>query len=134
MTRKAAVPFFSPSAVSASSSCSGMDLVLVCWDSAPRRDMAPDCVEAFRVMNRKPEEILKEQLQQSNDFNALEKEASQGNPHAMKLLAKQLLQGEPSTEDRKLALSWYEKAAEQLPEDDDLEFEIFMLKMDIDNN
>ena len=90
--------------------------------------------EAFRVMNRKPEEILKEQLQQSNDFNALEKEASQGNPHAMKLFAKQLLQGEPSADDRKLALSWFEKAHELLPEDDDLEFEIFMLKMDIDNN
>ena len=89
--------------------------------------------EAFRIMNRNPEEIFREQLQKSNDSRALEKESLQGNPYAMKLLAKQLLQGEPSTEDKKLALSWYEKAAEQLPEDDDLEFEIFMLKMEINN-
>ena len=89
--------------------------------------------EAFRIMNRSPEEVLKEKLQTSDDSNALEKESLQGNPYAMKLLAKQLLQGEPSTEDKKLALSWYEKAAEQLPEDDDLEFEIFMLKMEINN-
>ena len=90
--------------------------------------------EAFLVLNRDPEELLQEKLQRSGGRDDLEREASQGNPHAMKLLAKQLLQGEPTAEDRKQALSWFERAAEFLPDDDDLEFEIFMLKMELDNN
>ena len=90
--------------------------------------------EAFRAMNRKPEEILQEKLRKSDDSDALAKEALRGNPQAMKLLAGQLLEEEPTAEDKKRALAWYEKAAELLPDDDDLEFEIFMLKMELENS
>lgn len=90
--------------------------------------------EAFQAMNRNPEAILQEKLRKSDDNDALTKEALQGNPHAMKLLAGQLLEEEPTEEDKKRALAWYEKAAELLPDDDDLEFEIFMLKMELENS
>ena len=51
----------------------------------------------------------------------------------MKLRAQQLLAEEPSMVEKQQALSLYEKAFALLPDDDDLEFEIFMLKMDMDN-
>ncbi len=98
----------------------------------------PEVVERLSAqeildLNRDPAEILCEKFRNNEENHELEKEIAQGNPQAMKLLAKQLLQGEPSTEKKKLALSWYEKAAALLPDDDDLEFEIFMLKLDIES-
>lgn len=96
----------------------------------------PEEIICFRILqdlNRDPSEILSEKLRQSGKGNAIENEIAQGNPQAMILLAKQFLQGEPTIDDKKLALSWYEKAAVFLPDDDDLEFEIFMLKMELDN-
>ena len=48
----------------------------------------------------------------------------------MKLLAKKYQQGDSVIADSSKALAWYEKAAELLPEDDDIEFELFMLRME----
>ncbi|MCR5137089.1 MAG: hypothetical protein K6C12_08320 [Oscillospiraceae bacterium] len=98
----------------------------------------PEAAETVSVqeildLSRDPAEILSEKLRHAEEDGGLEKSAARGDPQAMKLLAMQLLRGEPTTEERKQALAWYEKAAALLPKDDDLEFEIFMLKMDIDN-
>ena len=98
-----------------------------------------DCAEAdttetcsFRELteiSKDPAEILGGTRRNSD----LEEEIKRGNPQAMKLRARRLLEGEPTSEDKKQALSLYEKAFALLPDDDDLEFEIFMLKMDVDN-
>ena len=75
-------------------------------------------------------EALKEKLSNCNDISELEQEAAKGNPYAMKLLAKKYQQGDSVIADSSKALDWDEKAAELLPEDDDIEFELFMLRME----
>ena len=90
----------------------------------------PEIVEKISVqtildMNRDPAELLRDKL---GTGDMLEKEAAEGNPQAMKLLAERL-----APQDKQAALAWYEKAAALLPDDDDLEFEIFMLKMELEN-
>ena len=90
----------------------------------------PEIVEKISVqtildMNRDPAKLLRDKL---GTGDMLKKEAAEGNPQAMKLLAEKL-----APQDKRAALAWYEKAAALLPDDDDLEFEIFMLKMELEN-
>ena len=80
-------------------------------------------------MNRDPAELLGETLCETD----IEKEISQGNPQAMKLRAQQILSRGSGVTEKRQALALYEKAFELLPDDDDLEFEIFMLKMDLND-
>ena len=67
------------------------------------------------------------------EIETLEQEAEKGNPNAMKKLAEKYANGDGVKAEPRKALAFYEKAYALLPEDKDLEFEIFMLKMDIDN-
>ena len=89
-------------------------------------------VKEILDLARDPAELLIERLRQNDRSDDLEQELAKGNPQAMKLRAQKLLEGEPTSEDKKQALAWYEKAAALLSGDDDLEFEIFMLKMELD--
>ena len=68
-----------------------------------------------------------------NDVQALEQKTAEGDPRAMKQLAEKYAKGDGVTADPRKALALYEKAYALMPDDNDLEFEIFMLKMDIDN-
>lgn len=69
----------------------------------------------------------------SNEVQALEQKTAEGDPRAMKQLAEKYAKGDGVTADPRKALALYEKAYALMPDDNDLEFEIFMLKMDIDN-
>ena len=89
-------------------------------------------IEEIISLNRDPKVILKEALQENND-TSLKQEAAAGNPQAMKLLAETLLKRADTTEKKREVLAWYEKAAKLLPDDDDIEFEILMLKIEIEN-
>lgn len=86
-------------------------------------------VGAILDLNRDPAELLGETLCETD----IEKEISQGNPQAMKLRAQQILSRGSGVTEKRQALALYEKAFELLPDDDDLEFEIFMLKMDLND-
>lgn len=86
-------------------------------------------IGAILSLNRDPAELLGETLCESD----LQKEITQGNPQAMKLQAQQILSGRSGVTEKQQALALYERAFELLPDDDDLEFEIFMLKMELND-
>ena len=90
-------------------------------------------LDAIKSLDRDPAEILKNKLTGDNAVTVLEAETAQGNPQAMKLLAARYAKGDGVSKDLKQALSLYEKAHMLLPDDADMEFEIFMLKMEIDD-
>ena len=72
-------------------------------------------------------------LADTDDIKVLERKTAEGEPQAMKLLAEKYAKGDGVAVNARKALALYEKAYSLMPDDNDLEFEIFMLKMDIDN-
>ncbi len=88
-------------------------------------------LESVKLLDRDPIEDLKNQLDGKNAVTLLQTEIAQGNPQAMKLLAAKYVKGDGVPKNLGQALSLYEEAFTLLPDDDELEFEIFMLKMEI---
>lgn len=120
--------------------CSGMEGERACGRVYQTDDECndPELAETVRFrelldMNRDPSEILAERIEMSDADGSLQSEVEKGNPYALKLMANRLMQSQPTIEIRKQALDMYEKAAELLPDDSDIEFEIFMLKMELEN-
>ena len=72
-------------------------------------------------------------LADTDDIKVLERKTAEGDSQAMKLLAEKYAKGDGVAVNARKALALYEKAYSLMPDDNDLEFEIFMLKMDIDN-
>lgn len=120
--------------------CGGDEWQLGFWRPYERDDVyeSPSVdehisIETVEAFCRGPAETLKNQLTENNAVIMLEAETAQSNPQAMKMLAEKYAKGEDVPKDLRRALSLYEKAFVLLPDDDDLEFEIFMLKMEIDD-
>lgn len=120
--------------------CGGDEWQLGFWRPYERDDVyeSPSVdehisIETVEAFCRGPAETLKNQLTENNAVIMLEAETAKSNPQAMKMLAEKYAKGEDVPKDLRRALSLYEKAFVLLPDDDDLEFEIFMLKMEIDD-
>lgn len=67
------------------------------------------------------------------DYAMAERAANLGYVPAMKWLGKRYETGDGLPKDPQLAAQWYAKALELTPEDEDLEFDLFMLRMELDN-
>ena len=80
-----------------------------------------------------PVKDIVEFLEKQDPVASLEQKVKQNNPLAIIALASRYVKGEGVPKDLRKALELYEKAFILLPDNDDLEFEIFMLKMEVDN-